>query len=234
MEFSSGAALEENEMAEIWRVESACRVVLMAALLLCGAAQATQKPHKPRPPAAYVDQYQPAYRPDDQPEFPLTSEIDESRIAPGIWDTPPDLIGETRVGVLFDDGANAGLLFIAANESRIGEEYLVLRCVAGGEYEVRLVLEQTLMAQPSRLQATWAGTTRTLKLGAAEPGRPDVILLAKADAAALFGILLTGQKVLMTVSAAPGSGTGLGKPLTLNFDGAGVAEGWDRIDRCQP
>jgi hypothetical protein len=203
----------------------------MAALLLCGAAQAVQKPHKPRPPAAYVDQYQPAYRPDDQPDFPLTSEADESRIAPGIWDTPPDLIGETRVGVFVQGNLDRSFLFMAADESRIGEEYLVLRCVTGGNYEVRLVLEQ--MPNAFRIDATWAGRTRTLTLGPAEPDTTNAVLLAKADAAALFGVLLEGQKVLVTVLPLSGSGTALGKPITLNFDGVGVAEGWDRIDLCR-
>lgn len=201
----------------------------MAALLLSGTAWA-DKPHRPPPPLSTP--YQPAYRPDDQPEFPLTSETDETRIAPGIWDTPPDLIGETRVGVFADDGVNPGFLFIGANESRIGEDYLVLRCVVGGSYEFRLVLGQPLLlAQVYRLEATWAGHTRTLKPEPANPESTDSISLAKADAAALFGILLQGQTLKLNVRPPSGSGAPL---LALNFDGTGAAQGWDRIERCQP
>ncbi|THF70053.1 hypothetical protein E7T06_09100 [Deinococcus sp. Arct2-2] len=208
----------------------------MAALLLCGTGSArVSKPHRPHASEPVSTPYYPAYRPDDQPEFPLTSEVDQSRVAPGIWDTPPELIGDSRVGVLTDDGVNRGFLFIGAYESRIGEEYLVLRCVAGSEYELRLVLEQPLLrTQAYRFEAAWTGSTRTLELGPADPETADSVLLAKADAAALFGNLLTGQKVQMTVSPLSSSGTMLGKSLTLNFDGAGVAEGWQRIDRCQP
>ncbi|ANE43632.1 hypothetical protein [Deinococcus puniceus] len=206
----------------------------MAALLLCGAAHAQKvRPQKPRASAPFSTPYKPAYRPDDQPEFPLTATVDETRIAPGIWDTPPDLIGGTRVGVFTDNGVHRGFLFIGADESRIGEEYLVMRCVDGGQYELRLVLKQSLAAQAFRFQATWGGSTRTLKLGPADPELTDSVLLAKADATAFFGILLTGQKVLVTVSPSSGSGAVLGKPLALTFNGVGAAEGWGRIDRCR-
>jgi hypothetical protein len=201
----------------------------MAALLLSGTAGA-DKPHRPPPPFSMP--YQPAYRPDDQPEFPLTSETDETRIAPDIWDTPPDLIGETRVGVFADDGVNPGFLFIGANESRIGEDYLVLRCVAGSEYEFRLVLGQPLLlTQAYRLEGAWAGRTRTLKPEPADPETADAVLLAEADAAALFGTLLQGQTLKLTMRPLSGSGALL---LALTFNGTGAAQGWDRIKRCQP
>ncbi|MFB9992351.1 hypothetical protein ACFFLM_10285 [Deinococcus oregonensis] len=222
------------------------RVVLMAALLLCGMVSAqTSKPHRPRASAPFSTPSQPAYRPDDQPEFPPTSGVsgaDETRIAPGIWDTPPDLIGETQVGVFADGLLDRRFLFIAANESRIGEDYLVLRCVSRGQYELRLVLQQPLLAQNQgqqvagayRVDGAWTGSTRTLKLGVADPAVTDALRLSKAEATALFDVLLQDQLVKLTVSPLPSSGALLRQPLTRTFDGVGIAAGWNRIDRCQP